>query len=267
MDLHTVEMLRPARTRDDLPLAPGETLLAGGSWLFSEPQAEVTGLVDLMTMGWEPWEIGPDGLSVAATCTIAQLLEPPAPDDWTASALFRQCAEAFLMSFKVWNTATVGGNLCLALPAGAMISLATALDGDVVIWTTDGGERREPAASFVRAPCETSLQPGEVVRSVELPLAALRARTAFRKIALTPLGRSSAVVIARVDEDGRCVLAVTAATPRPYVFRFEQVPARADIRSALDSVDEWYDDPHGSPDWRAAVTLQLAHEVCAEVAA
>jgi len=266
MDLHTVDVLRPARTRDDLRLAPGEKLLGGGSWLFSEPQPEVTGLVDLTTMGWEPWQVTDEGLSIAATCTIAQLLEPPAPADWTASALFRQCAEAFLMSFKIWHTATVGGNLCLALPAGAMISLATALDAEVVVWTPDGGERREPVESFVRGPGLTSLQAGEVLRSVELPLAALRGRTAFRKIALTSLGRSSAVVIGRVDDDARFSLAVTAATPRPYVFRFESAPTTAELRTALDAVDEWYADPHGSPDWRAAVTLELAAEVCAELA-
>jgi CO/xanthine dehydrogenase FAD-binding subunit len=265
MDLNGVEALRPARTRDDLRVAAGETLLGGGSWLFSEPQPEVSGLVDLTTMGWEPWEITPDGLSVAATCTIAQLLEPPAPPEWTASPLFRQCADAFLMSFKIWNTATVGGNLCLAMPAGAMISLATALDAEVVVWTPDGAERREPVAAFVGGVRETSLLPGEVLRSVEFPIAALRGRTAFRKIALTPIGRSSAVVIGRVDGDGRFTLAVTAATPRPYVFRFDDAPAPDDVRTALDSVDEWYADPHGSPDWRAAVTLELADEVCAEL--
>ena len=265
MDLHTVTALRPARTRDDLRLAPGEAVLGGGSWLFSEPQPELTGLVDLTTMGWQPWEISPAGLSVAATCTIAQLLEPPAPADWTAAALFRQSAEAFLMSFKIWNTATVGGNLCLGLPAGAMISLATALDADVVVWTPDGGERRETVASFVRGAGETTLQPGEVLRSVEFPIDALRGRTAFRKMALTPLGRSSAVVIGRLDGDGRLTLAVTAATPRPYVFRFDSTPAPDSVRAALGSVAEWYADAHGSPDWRAAVTLELTHEILAEL--
>ncbi|KAA1400381.1 FAD binding domain-containing protein [Aeromicrobium ginsengisoli] len=266
MDLHTVEALRPAHTRDDLRLAAGETLLGGGSWLFSEPQPGVTGLVDLTAMGWQPWEITADGLSVAATCTIAQLLEPPAPPAWVASPLFRQCADAFLMSFKIWNTATVGGNLCLALPAGAMISLATALDAEAVVWTPDGGERREPVAAFVRGPGLTSLQAGEVLRSVDYPIAALQGRTAFRKIALTPMGRSSAVVIGRLDGDGGFTLAVSAATPRPYVFRFDTTPTTADVRLALDTVDEWYADPHGSPDWRAAVTLELATEVCAELA-
>jgi len=263
MDLNTVTSLRPARTREELSLAPGESLLGGGSWLFSEPQTAVMGLVDLTTMGWEPWTVDTDRLSVSATCTIAQLLEVPA--SWTASALFRQCADAFLMSFKIWNTATVGGNLCLALPAGAMISLATALDAEVVVWTADGGERREPVADFVTGVRMTTLRPGDVLRSIEFPLAALRGRTAFRKIALTQLGRSSAVVIGRFDEDGRLTLAVTASTARPYVWRFDHPPTEDEVGVAVDSIGGWYADAHGAADWRAAVTLGLAREVCAEL--
>ena len=265
MDLDTVGSLRAARTRDDLRLMPGETVLAGGSWLFSEPQPAVTGLVDLTSMAWEPWTIHDEGLTVSATCTIAQLLDPPAPADWHAAALFRECAEAFLMSFKIWNTATVGGNLCLALPAGAMISLATGLDAHALVWTPDGGERREPVATFVRGVQETSLQPGEVLRSIEFPLTALRGRVAFRTMALTSLGRSSAVVTGRLDADGRTTLGLTAATTRPHVFYFGQPPTDDAVQRAFATVDDWYDDAHGSPDWRAATSLGLAYDVCEEL--
>ncbi|MCW2830172.1 MAG: FAD-binding molybdopterin dehydrogenase [Aeromicrobium sp.] len=265
MDLHTVTSLRSARTRDDLRLAAGEAVLAGGTWLFSEPQLDLTGLVDLTALGWEPWTIEPEVLSLSATCTVEQLVGLRAPADWTAANLFRECAEALVMSEKIWASATVGGNLCLALPAGAMISLATALDADVVVWTADGGERREPVASFVRGARTTSLAPGEVLRSIAVPLSALRARTAFRTISLTALGRSASVVIGRLDGDGRLTVAVTAATPRPQLFRFGRAPTRAALQHTIESVGEWYDDPHGAPDWRRAVTLQLVREVCAEL--
>jgi CO/xanthine dehydrogenase FAD-binding subunit len=264
MDLNRVTSMRAARTRDDLRLEPGEAVLGGGSWLFSEPQ-EISGLVDLTTMGWEPWTVHDRGLSVAATCTIAELMDVPAV--WTASPLFRQCAEALLMSFKIWSTATVGGNLCLALPAGAMISLATALDAVVVIWRPDGTERRELVAELVLGVRHTTLQPGEVIRSLEIPIGSLRARTAFRRFSLAPLGRSSAIVIGRLDDDGRLTLTVTAATPRPYVFRFGSPPTDDELQSLFASVHGWYDDAHGAPDWRKAVTLDLAYDVCEELRA
>ena len=33
------------------------------------------------------------------------------------------------MSFKIYNAATVDGNICMSLPAGAMISLTASLEG------------------------------------------------------------------------------------------------------------------------------------------
>jgi CO/xanthine dehydrogenase Mo-binding subunit len=42
-------------------------------------------------------------------------------------------------SFKIWNSATVGGNICMALRAGALISLATAREGVVREWGYDTG--------------------------------------------------------------------------------------------------------------------------------
>ena len=73
MDLTTVTCLRAARTDADLVLAPGETVMAGGTWLFSEPQRGVTGLVDLTTMGWPDHEKTETGVSIGATCTIERL--------------------------------------------------------------------------------------------------------------------------------------------------------------------------------------------------
>ena len=108
MDLVTVTSHRSARRRADLVLAPGEALLAGGTWLFSEPQPAVSGLVDLTTLGWPDWEELPDVLRLGATCTVEHALDAP----WgPAAALARACADSFLMSFKVQHVATIGGNL------------------------------------------------------------------------------------------------------------------------------------------------------------
>ena len=109
-----------------------------------------------------------------------------------------------------------------------------------------------------------------MVRSIHLPDRALQARTAFRKLALSPLGRSAAVIIGRVDLDGSFVLSVTASTVRPYVLRFPTLPTDAALGRELamqipDSA--WYDDPHGAPDWRRARTLAMAEELRLELTA
>ncbi|MGY1839931.1 MULTISPECIES: FAD binding domain-containing protein [unclassified Modestobacter] len=264
MDLAWVQTHREANVRGDLALRPGERVLAGGTWLFSEPQPDVTGLVDLTAMAWAPWEPLPDGgLRLSATCTVAQLQQAP----WPSPVLPRQCAEALLMSFKVQSAATVGGNLCLGLPAGAVIALTAALAGEVVVWTPDGGERRSAVAAFVRDAGVVDLRPGEVVRAVDLPGSALRAPTACRRAALTTYGRTAALVIGRY-ETGAVVLTVTGSVPRPVVLA---VPPSASGRSVRDAVARagaevgWYADAHGAADWRAAQTGRLAAEVHAEL--
>jgi len=73
VDLNTVAAIRQPRERADLALAPGEAILGGGSWLFSEPQNHLTGLVDLTTMGWDAIEVTESGLTIAATCTFTEL--------------------------------------------------------------------------------------------------------------------------------------------------------------------------------------------------
>ncbi len=262
MDLHTVATFRRARDRDDLRLAPGESLVAGGTWVFSEPQLASTGLVDLTTLGWPAWETDdlPLGtaLRVGATCTITDVLR--APWDPHVLTLVRSCVDAFLMSFKIQQFATVGGNLCLALPAGAMISLFAALAAEVVVWTPDGGERREPVTSFVRGACRTSLAPGEVVRALDVPSTA-GSRFTFRRTSLTAMGRSAAVVTGRRVGD-QVTVVVTGATPRPVVV---EVPDGGDPVPLVAAHTDWYDDPHGTPDWRAAMSATLAAQVCAEL--
>jgi CO/xanthine dehydrogenase FAD-binding subunit len=241
---------------------PGDAFLAGGTWLFSEPQPGVQRLLDLHDFGWPALIARSDGLEIAATCTLAELAAYDA-----GPPLFRRCCEALLGSFKVWGVATVGGNVCLALPAGPMTSLTAALDGICLLWSAAGTTRAVPVVDFVWAPRRTALAPGELLRAIRLPGHALRARTAFRQISLSRYGRSAALVIGRVDPDGTAVITVTASTPRPVQVRFAALPSAAVAVAAVErAVPSWYDDVHGAPQWRAAMTAGLVAEVCTELA-
>lgn len=276
MDIPTVEVVdTPTRRAEVWPLGPGDAVLAGGTWLFSEPQVHLRRLVDITTLGWAPVTADDNGIEIAATCTIAELASlsgqlPAQRPDWLAAPLFRQCAGALKASFKVWKTATVGGNLCLSFPAGSMISLCSALDGQLLIWEPDGAEHQMSVGEFVTGAAQNRLAPAEVLRSVHLPAAALRARTAYRKVAPSTRGRSGVVVIGRRDtapDGGRLTVSITGATVRPYVFTFAGPPAEDDVCAAHASIpdSDWTDDAHGDPDWRAAMALLLARQVCAEL--
>src|SRR5215472_8370280 len=128
MDLTNItEIVQPELNAAVLEWRDGDAWLAGGTWLFSEPQPQLRRLVDLVRLGWKPLVVTKNSLEIAATCKIAELYDFKPPADWLAAPLIRQCCRSFLSSFKIWNTATVGGNICMSLPAGPMISLATGL--------------------------------------------------------------------------------------------------------------------------------------------
>ncbi|TFD73973.1 FAD binding domain-containing protein [Cryobacterium fucosi] len=267
MDLNTVLTLTPARTRADLAaLGPTVAPLAGGSDLFGEPQVHLTGLVDLQTLGWEPLTVTAAGLEIAATCTIAELSRLPEAIGRVAHPLFFQCSAALYGSFKIWNVATVGGNLCASLPAGPMTALAAALDGEVLLWRSDGSDERLPAVDFVTGNQANRLDPGDVLRSILLPASTLDSRTAFRRIALSPLGRSGTLLIGRTDADGAFVLTVTAGTVHPVQLRYDSTPSASALERDIAAIDVWFTDAHGGADWRRAVSGVLGEEIRAELA-
>jgi CO/xanthine dehydrogenase FAD-binding subunit len=269
MDLNTITEIGRPGGRSDLEVwRSGDAWLAGGTWLFSEPQPNLTRLIDLHGLGWPELEFNPEGLRIGATCTLAQLAGAEFPAAWRAAPLFRQCCRALLGSFKIWNSATVGGNLCMALPAGPMIALTAALDGACTIWTQDGGERRVPAIEFVLGPQQNALRPGELLRAIDLPADALRRTTAFRQISLSPLGRSAALLIGSLSPPDGFALTVTAATRRPVRIDFPTMPSDAELRRALDQAIPdtlYYDDIHGAPDWRRHMTYRFSGQILREL--
>jgi CO/xanthine dehydrogenase FAD-binding subunit len=269
MDLNTITEVAHPQTRAQLPVwTAGDAWLAGGTWLFSEPQFHLTRLIDLTDFKWPALTIGERELTIAATCTVAQLDALACPPEWIASPLINQCCRAFLASFKIWKTATVGGNLCMSLPAGPMIALTAALDGICTIWKADGSEQHISVVDFVTGNQSNVLGAGDLLRQIDIPLTALKRRSAFRQISLTPVGRSAALLIGSISSEGALALTVTASTVRPVQLSFADIPGADELHEAIrhripDGL--YHNDLHGKPAWRKHMTLRLAQEIRAEL--
>ena len=113
------------------------------------------------------------------------------------------------------------------------------------------------------------LKPSELLRQIDIPLAALKRRSAFRQISLTPVGRSAALLIGSISAEGAFALTVTASTKRPISLSFAKIPATEELRATIlqDIPDDLYhDDVHGKPFWRKHMTLRLAEEIRSELA-
>ncbi len=272
MDLHTVrEVRRPAHAEEIASWKPGFAWLAGGTWLFSEPQVDVDTLIDLESCRWPALQASEEGLEIASTCKVVQLDQfvEKAPKEWTAAPLFRHCCRSFLASFKIWNEATLGGNVCMSLPAGPMISLTAALEGVCTLWPRSGQPRQMPVVDFVTGNHQNVLAPGELLRSIFLPAYALRKRFAFRRFTLTHLGRSEALLIGtRCPKQDKFLLTITAATLRPIQLHFQGVPAAQELERTIDDAvpfSLYLDDTHGSPGHRKHLTHYFAQQIRSEL--
>ena len=268
MDLNTIQVVVQPPDRASIPAAAaGDAFLAGGTWLFSEPQTDLRRLVDLTSLGWRPLTATADGLDIAATCTLTEFEDSALPAAWPAASLIAPCCRALFGSFKIRSAATVGGNLCLALPASPMAALLSALDGVCSIWTPDGGERRLPVIDLVVGPSRNALHAGEILRAIHVPAHALARTASFRQMSLTPLGRSAALLIG-TRSHAEITLTISASVARPMQLSFANVPDPALLARRIDeAIRLWYDDVHGAPMWRKRITHIMAADIIAELAA
>jgi CO/xanthine dehydrogenase FAD-binding subunit len=272
MNLNTItEVKRPTNVEEIPAWHDGFAWLAGGTWLFSTPQITTHTLIDLESLRWLALKAGADGLEIAATCTIAELEQFKVPPEWTAAPLLKLCAHALLMSFKIYNAATVGGNIVMSLPAGAMISLTAALEGVYRLWPRDQIPRKVPAINFVTGNHANVLRPGELLRSIHLPASALTKDFAFRRNSLTHLGRSAALIIGTKSKGGKdLTLTITASTPKPVQLHFDTMPTAGALRHAIEAAipdTGWFDDVHGSAPYKQHLTYYYAEQIRAELAA
>jgi CO/xanthine dehydrogenase FAD-binding subunit len=271
MNLNTIiDLKRPASVEEITHWRSGYAWLAGGTWLFSEPQLSTDTLIDLDQLQWPALRTSAAGLDIAATCRIAELDRFVGPADWSAAPLIRECCNAFLASFKIWNAATVGGNICMSLPAGPMISLTVALEGIYTLWPRDAPPRDVQAVDFVTGNHANLLRPGELLRCIHLPATALSKCFAFRRSSLTHLGRSAALVIGtRSETDNDLIITITAATHRPIQLRFARAPSADELRQAIEAsipAASYFDDVHGSAAYKRHLTSYFAEQIRAELA-
>ena len=119
-------------------------------------------------------------------------------------------------------------------------------------------------ADLVTGPGVVDLAPGEVLREVRVPSAVLAQRTVFRRASLTSTGRTAAMVTGRVGDQGPTIT-VTASVAAPLSLRARDHAAVDRWIDGLDGTGAWFEDVHGSREWRAAMTRRLAHEAVDEL--
>ncbi|MFE0641928.1 xanthine dehydrogenase small subunit [Streptomyces sp. NPDC058877] len=207
--------------------------------------------------------VTPDRIEIGAALTLTEIERRLAGSVPLLSELFPRFASRLIR-----NGATLGGNLGTGSPVGDGPPALLALDASVVLADADG-EREVPLAGYFTGYRQSVRRPGELIRSVRIPLP-LSPLTAFHKIAKRRFDDISSVAVAHAldIEDGivrraRIGLGGVAATPiraltaeaalegRPWTAGTVEAAAR-ELRAAGTPLD----DHRASSGYRSAVLGQ-----------
>ena len=206
-----------AQALDVLAGHPDAKVLAGGTdWgvevNLRHARAGLTVAVDalpeLRELIWSP-----DAVEIGAGLNLSEIERRLAGRVPLLAEWFPQFASRLIR-----NSATLGGNLGTASPIGDSPPVLLALNASLRL-ASAGGEREVPLADYFTGYRQTVRRPGELIRSVKIPLP-LAPVVAFHKIAKRRFDDISSVAVAfALDLDGDVVREVriglggVAATP------------------------------------------------------
>ncbi|MBW4668931.1 MAG: FAD binding domain-containing protein [Cyanomargarita calcarea GSE-NOS-MK-12-04C] len=223
MDLPNIEAyLRPKDIENITEWSENWAWLAGGTWLFSEPQPHLVTLVDMQSLGWSKIEIEGDNLVIGATCPLIKLLEHSWLPEWTAIAGLKSAVSALAASLKVINMATVGGNICLALSVGTLAPVMVTLGANYEILNLKGELRQVGASSFQIGFKKTILQPGEVLRRVLIPLENLKWKVSYQRFSFGASDPAYSIVVSAYNpKKQKFRVAIGASVVAPILLEFD----------------------------------------------
>ncbi len=235
---------------DSRPLAGGHSLLP----IMKQRLAAPAALVDLGRIG-ELSGISDTGatLRIGATTTHAAV----ASSDLAAAKVPVLADTAKLIGdHQVRNRGTIGGSIAHADPAADYPPVLVALGATVNV-TGPGGDRSIAAGDFFTGLFETALAAGELVTSVDVPVAAPGSGAAYVKHR-HPASSYAVVGVVAVVEGGGGRLVVGGATATPVV-----VPG-TDPAAISAAISDPIGDLYASGEYRVHLATVLAKQAIEE---
>ena len=228
---------------------PDALVLAGGTDLMVEVNRGVRTIGHVVAVdripelrGWSLEGDRADVLRLGAGTTCTDLAEP------ALASLVPALAQAArtVGSPQIRNTATLGGNLATASPAGDTLPVLAALDAEIELQSA-GGARRLPLDEFVTGVKANALIPGELITVIRVPV--LEGPQEFLKVgthnAMVIAVTSLALVVDRPGRNVRVALGSVAPVPLRAVEAEVLVAERLDFENMAspdsDLVDRFAD--------------------------
>lgn len=230
--------------------------LAGGTWLFSEPQPHLRTLVEMQNLGWSELEISSPEITIGATCTLKNLQKLSHPN-YPALTVFKAAVSALAASEKVVNMATVGGNLCLALAVGTLAPVMIVLGAKYeLLHSLSETSRWVAAKDFQTGIQKTILQPGEALRKVVILEDYLQWQITYDRLGIAATDPALALVVTAYHAPSQRVrIGIGASIPAPKLLDFDFVPNEQQLAAAMQF--DWLDDYRASGKYRRHLTQVL----------
>jgi carbon-monoxide dehydrogenase medium subunit len=124
--------------------------------------------------------------------------------------------EREVANIRVRTVGTLGGNLCFSDPHSDPATFLLALDAEV-----EYGDTRRPLAEFLVGPYETALAPGQLLRSVRIPLPPEGTRVVHRKLAFHERPAATVACAVRVEGGTIAEARVAVGSVGPRAVRVE----------------------------------------------
>lgn len=217
------------------------------------------------------------GLTIGAAVSMNRVIACPA-----VQGHYPLLAEACrsVASYQLRTRATIAGNICNASPAGDTLGACLAFDGVLHIHGP-GGLRQEPLSAFFLGPGRTTLQAGDIVVALHLPLPPAGSQGTYLKLGRNKLSDLSIVGVTALGfpDAGapsgyrfRLILASVAPVPLPvktaenFLANTPLTPAALREASRLAAeASAPIDDVRGSARYRQQMAKNLTARALAEV--
>lgn len=157
-------------------------VIAGATDIFTANHLEVEALLDVTGLELSYIKEADGMVHIGACTTFAQIIRSPLLKERFA-ALWQ--AAKHLADMTTRNMATIGGNICTALPSGDSLP-ALYVNGSRLVVQTSAGEKTYTTDEFFLGPRQTVMQKGYILKEIISPLCGSREGCAFEK-----MGRNS----------------------------------------------------------------------------
>jgi carbon-monoxide dehydrogenase medium subunit len=216
--------LRPSSLLEAISLkaehGEGAVLWAGGTDLLLQwrrGELDIDTCIDLSGLDeLSRIDMSPEAVTIGAMTTLAEVETHPGLSE--AFPVLAEMARHFATP-QVRALATVGGNLCHAVPSADCAPPLIALDAEVELHSP-AGPRSLPLESFFAGPRTTALNDDEILTRVSIPRPASRTACSYRRMVRSSVDIALVGIACRlaVDEGGsiteaRVVLGAVAPTP------------------------------------------------------